>query len=305
MRHEEGLLFGHAWLNDDTFERAGKQIKTAGRKSQVRIRLEHWHEGKLKQSDWPRLDAVNHPEVGRPIASDLYLGFGPVTLPRGASHPTLKARAALQAGETAQIAIAVPDQSAALVQRALWLIDRYGTLGGRSCNGWGSFTLTSHDGESPLSDKLPERPWRQALETDWPHAIGSDETGPLIWQTLSHASDDWRSLMKTLAQIKIGLRTQFKFTTNENAGRPEDRHWLSYPVTHHSVKSWGNNARLPNTLRFKVRKIADDQIVGVIFHIPHLPPAAFKPDKRAIETVWARVHQFLDLPAQKLSRISE
>ena len=305
MRQEEGLLFGHAWLENDTFERAGKQIKTAARKSQIRIRLDRWNEGKLKQSDWPHLDHVNHPEVGRLIASDLYLGFGPVTLPKGASHPTLKAHAALQAWEAAQISIAVPDQSAALIQRALWLMDRYGTLGGRSRNGWGSFTLTSHDGEPPLSGKSPERPWRQALDSDWPHAIGCDDTGPLIWQTRPHAPDDWKSLIKTLAEIKIGLRRQFRFTTGRDAGRPEDRHWLSYPVTHHSVRSWGNNARLPNTLRFKVRKIADDQLVGVIFHVPHLPPAAFSPDKRAIETVWMQVHRFLDLPAQKLGRISE
>ena len=302
MRQEEGLLFGHAWLENDTVERAGEQIKTAARKSQVRIRLDRWNEGKLKKSDWPSLDLVSHPDVGRRIASDLYLGFGPIT---GASRPTLKGNAAIQVGESAQISIAVPDQSAALVQRALWLMDRYGTLGGRSRNGWGSFTLTSHDGAPPLSGKLPDRLWRQALDFDWPHAIGRDDTGPLIWQTLPHAPDDWKSLMKTLAEIKICLRTQFKFTTGKDAGRPEDRHWLSYPVTHHSVKSWSNNARLPNTLRLKVRKIADDRLVGVIFHVPHLPPAAFRPDKRAIESVWSRVHQFLDLPAQKLGRISE
>lgn len=59
--------------------------------------------------------------------------------------------------------------------------------------------------------------------------------------------------MRKLARLKIELRTQFKFTTGKDASQPEDRHWLSYPVTHHSVKDWGGNARLPNSLRFKVR----------------------------------------------------
>ena len=100
--------------------------------------------------------------------------------------------------------------------------------------------------------------------------------------------------MKALALIKIGLRTQFIFTTGKNAPRAENRHWLSYPVTNHSVSDWGNNARLPNSLRFKVRPTADGKLVGVIFHMPCLPPPAFKPQREAINAVWQQVHAFLD-----------
>ena len=89
--------------------------------------------------------------------------------------------------------------------------------------------------------------------------------------------------MKRLAQIKIGLRTQFVLTTGRSAPRPEDRHWLSYPVTNHSVVGWGNNARLPNTLRFKARPAPEDPkaLVGVIFYVPHLPPRDFHPNRSA------------------------
>jgi CRISPR-associated protein Cmr1 len=138
------------------------------------------------------------------------------------------------------------------------------------------------------------------LAIDWPHAIGEDSKGALVWETQAHK--DWKSLMKELAVIKIGLRTQFAFSTGMNARRTEDRHWLSYPVTNHSVQAWGNNARLPNSLRFKVRKTADGQLVGVIFHMPCLPPPAFSPNHVAIETVWQQVHAFLDAPTQKLTR---
>jgi CRISPR-associated protein Cmr1 len=150
---------------------------------------------------------------------------------------------------------------------------------------------------------LPLRPWGECLELDWPHAIGTDEQGPLIWQTAPH--DDWKTLMRTLAIIKIGLRTQFRFAKREkaqsqekghapkNGKPPEKRHWLSYPVTNHQVDDWGG-LRLPNSLRFKVRKSADGRLVGVIFHMPCSPPATFKPDRKALREVWKCVHKFLD-----------
>ncbi|MGH6893265.1 MAG: CRISPR-associated ring nuclease Csm6 [Dongiaceae bacterium] len=61
MRHEEGVLFGHAWLEDDRDVRGGK---IAARKSLVRIRLDRWDEGKLRS--WQSLSTVTHPEVKFP-----------------------------------------------------------------------------------------------------------------------------------------------------------------------------------------------------------------------------------------------
>lgn len=322
MRHEEGLLFGHAWLDDD---RDAHGQKVAARKSALRLRLDRWDEGNLKKSAWPEDVSVSHPEVKKregklvPVGSALYQGFGPLVYDRQRRTTTLKANAAIQSGEHASLSIAVPDVHAPLIERTLMFMDRYGTVGGRSRNGWGSFALLP----SPASGRgaggegaVPLRPWRDALNLDWPHAIGQDDKGPLIWQTAPAA--DWKSLMKQLAQIKIGLRTQkphleFSLDTQAgdgetkngiNHGQPQDRHWLSYPVTNHDVSAWKRmNARLPNSLRFKVRKTADNQLVGVIFHVPCRPPAEFNPDHQAIERVWQRVHAFLDIPAQQLTRI--
>lgn len=298
MRREEGLLFGHAWLEDDRFMRDGRWVTTTARKSLVRLRLDRWDEGKLKKKSWPSDGTVFHPEVqnpqGRaiPVGSALYQGFGPLIYDRERRSTTLKANAALQAGESAGFALAVPEDAAPGIERALALMHRFGTVGGRSRNGWGSFVLIPESDTSQLAIDLPLRLWKDCLDRDWPHAIGKDDRGPLIWQTQPH--ENWQALMQTLAQIKIGLRTQFVFTTGRNAPAPEDRHWLSYPVTNHSVQSWGNSSRLPNTLHFKVHALPDGQLVGTIFHVPCLPPPQFQPSREAIEGVWQRVYELLD-----------
>jgi len=287
MRSTEGELFGNAWLENNF------------RKSQVLLRLNRWEEGRFKKASWPADISVSHPEVKNregkvvPVGSALYQGFGPLIFDNQRRTTTLKANAAIRAEESATLSLAYPAESATLVEQALWLMHCYGTVGGRNRNGWGSYELfPSPSGRGDRGEGVPLRDWRACLDRDWPHAIGKDERGPLIWQTTPH--DDWRSLMRTLAIIKIGLRTQFKFTAGKNTPHTEDRHWLSYPVTNHSVHSWGNNARLPNSLRFKVRKVDSGRLVGVIFHMPCLPPPSFDPDRAAIIDVWKCVHRFLD-----------
>jgi CRISPR-associated protein Cmr1 len=304
MRREEGLLFGNAWLEGEFC------------KSEVRLRLSNWNRGSLNKTKWPADAGVIHPEVtsrdGKPVpvGSSLYLGYGPLTYDTKAHATGLKGNAAIQADEVAQLSVAFPaapddgptSGNAARIERALWLMDRYGAMGGRSRNGWGSYSLRRADGGGEAADELPLRRWQDCLDRDWPHAIGRDERGPLIWQTPPF--DDWQSMMKRLAEIKIGLRTQFSFAPGKDAPSPEPRHWLAYPVTHHSVRPWGNNARLPNTLRFKVRPTAGSKLVGVIFHVPCMAPAGFAPERAVIEDVWRRVNGYLDAPAAGLARVA-
>lgn len=294
MRGDEGRLFGVA------ADQGG-----GSRKSQLRLRLDRWTLG--AQREWPTLSKVSHPEVKFPVDSGLYLGYGPVLLPKGAKQPALKKNAAIQAGESATLSIACPEEAAPLLQTALSLIDRYGTLGGRSRNGWGSFALSVPGGEGrPARNALPAavlRPWRDALDEDWPRAVGTDQRGPLIWQT-AQTFADWKGVMRQLAELKIGLRTQFPFHTGGGALRPEPRHWLSYPVTKHSVRPWGN-ARLPNSLRFKVRAEPDGPLRGLIVHLPCSPPLdPFRPDRHALEALWPQVHAYLD-QAHSLTRIPD
>ena len=326
MREREGFLFGNAWLSH---QENGRTVNDHC-KSQVRVRLDRWDLGQETKRSWGQQEldkskeGVVHPSVGT-IGPKLYLGYGPLVVEKVRSGSktryatVLKQNAAIQADEAAGFSLAFPEDNS-LIEHALWLMHRYGTVGGRSRNGWGSYELAPQ-GETPeLQGTVPLRPWRECLELDWPHAIGQDQRGALIWQTTEH--DDWQSLMRTLAIIKIGLRTQFKFHLNPAAGdrqilrngqpqgiehgQAQKRHWLSYPVTNHPVQSWESeyvngerrklNLRLPNSLRFKVRQTASGKLVGVIFHMPCLPPAAFNatPHRAAIEQTWKKVHDLLD-----------
>lgn len=315
MREDESALFGSA---------AGDN----GQRSRVRMRLDRWDVGKLKS--WNGLEAgtVHHPEVQRTkfrVGPHAYLGFGPLD-GRGGTKLG-KPNAAIQADEQATLRLAFPESDQGLLDRALVLMDAFGTLGGRSRNGWGSVQLyplpgpppQAGEGENganprvgegagrggPQAEKKPLslgergwgegilRDWRDCLDRDWPHAIGRDDDCALVWQT--DAFDDWKQLMRRLAEIKIGLRTQFGFPNEKPPhSNVEDRHWLAYPVTNHGTRAWNRNARLPNSLRFKAVQDANGKLRGRIFHVPCKPPVQFRPDIRAIEQVWRQVHAYLD-----------
>lgn len=301
LRAAEGDLFGVAADGDGD-----------SRKSRIRIRLSRWDKGNLKSWAGQDSERVTHPKVktrdGRPapVGAQLYLGYGPLVFAQG--QTALKTKAAIQAGEDATLSLALPSGAEGRqLDTALWLLQQYGTLGGRSRNGWGSFNLQPTDENTPTLDaSLDPRltsDWQDALAFDWPRAIGRDARGPLIWQTGALA--DWKTVMLSLAKVKIGLRTQFVFPdVRPPHPQPLERHWLSYPITNHGTAAWDRQARLPNSLRFKVRIERDGKLRGVVFHIPCLPPAKiFKPDRKVIEGVWRKVHAFLDQPTSGLQRI--
>lgn len=156
LRDIEGHLFGHAWLENDRDE---KGEKVAARRSEVRVRLSQWSEG--KEAFWSATDnSVAHPNVhdrdGRPkpVGAQLYMGFGPLVFDKGT---TLKANAAIQAKEQAELAIAYPDEDAPWLDHALHLMDLLGTVGGRSRNGWGSYSLSSANASYMPSGAVPIR----------------------------------------------------------------------------------------------------------------------------------------------------
>lgn len=309
LREAEGRLLGHAWLDDG-------HGKTWASRSKVRLRLDSWRNGDLLGWNGLEQEAVTHPEVQRTrfrVGPHAYLGYGPLDGRGGTRLRETKGKpgetegkpnAALQAKESAVLSMAAPKSEMDDLRSALALMNAYGTVGGRSRNGWGSFTIgpldnssdvdairdTSQLGAGRLEGRFV-RPWRDALKLDWPHAIGSDDVGPLVWRT-SESYGDWKTLMRDLAILKIGLRTMFVFPKTRP---PHGRHWLSYPITNHNVAAW-KNLRLPNSLRFKVRPDADDpkRLRGVIFHVPCCPPAKFRPNIGAVENVWSKTHQLLD-----------
>jgi CRISPR-associated protein Cmr1 len=279
MREAEGLLFGNAWL-DDRFC-----------KSQVRIALEHWHEGKMRQHT--ALAKIPHPEAekaGKMVEPLNYLGYGPID--RG----QFKNGAALQAGETNSLDLAYREADQAAINQTLYLIDWFGTFGGRSRNAWGSLAL----GLDTLTADHPQlktvlRDLKQCLSLDWPHAIGQDTKGTLIWES-KETFADWKAAMTFLARTKIEFRTQLKFVGGQPHQQPQERHLLAYPVTNHkvNVRGWGGDGRIANQLRFKLFRDAAGQLRARLYHTPHRCPLPTGMSEAQELAVWQKIHTWLD-----------
>lgn len=286
MRKAEGQLFGSA---------AGEQ----GNQSLVRLRLEKWATGTMTAvpTTMPRIPLMTFANPNLLVDASLYLGYGPVVYQAG--QMGLKNGRAIDAGESARFQIAVDPrrgvskQELDRIERALEFWSLYGTIGGRSRNAWGSLQVQRIDRITNVEVKT--RPFQDALRFDWPHAIGADMDGPLIWQ--GDACNNWREAMRALAQIRMKLRRVFPFQTRQNQQVLEDRHWLAYPVTHHQLRQWGT-LRLPNSMRFRVRVSSThpEKLVPVVFHMPCSPPPAFRPDRHDLIRIWAKAHAFLDGP---------
>lgn len=274
MRKEEGILFGQAHDGDN-------------RKSLVRIRLNHWEKGSLNSI--PSSGTVFHEEVGKGggmnIQTNVYLGYGPINANKNAIEPEK---------QTADLWLGFPDAHTKKIAQAIQLIAWFGTLGSRSRNGWGSLQMENLQAPK-AADLTPfSRQLSHCLQLDWPHAIGSDSKGILVWKTTPQTS--WRDAMRELARVKIAFRTHFKFSTGNNSPKAEERHLLAYPVTNHIIKWWGNQSRLGNQVRFKVVKEAG-KYIGLIVHLPCKLPAelAGKLGNTPNElNIWQQVHRVLD-----------
>jgi CRISPR-associated protein Cmr1 len=304
----EGRLFGHAWLDNGSW----------AMRSRVRIKLEHQKAGELRQ--WvasPAGNRITHPEVKdrntgklRPMAPETYLAYGPLHFRDG-----LVRAPAINANEQNQLTLIYPESEQTTFNQTLQLIHWFGTLGGRSRNAWGSVELQAIDaGATPMSrltafqDSINlltqlSRPLTDCLSQEWPHAIGLDAEGLLIWQT--PARNSWHLVMKDLAQTKIKFRTDLPFP-NTRPGGFEKRHLLAYPVTNHKVNDWGNNGRLANQLRFKIIR-SEQSFIGIIFHLPCAMPKEMTqglknaPSIQQQIEIWQSVHRSLNsLKAQGL-----
>lgn len=296
LRQEEGRLFGHAWLE-------GNKGKTWAMKSQVLLRLSRWEQGTLLTL--PTEQKVFHKEVGeggKNVGANLYLGYGPLTYNNVTKQTSLKASPAIDSQQTAELALGYPDELAQIIGDTMQLLHWFGTVGGRSRNGWGSFALEGEGIEGfdalksshPLIQKLA-RPLSECLKKDWPHAIGRDEKSVLIWKS-KKSSGNWSDVVQALAKAKIEFRTSLPFHGPE--GRLEERHVLAYPVTHHRVNGW-EKERLGNQIHFKVAYDKNGYF-GIVYHLPCKLPEAMG-SAGGLATIqakeldiWQRVHKSVD-----------
>lgn len=338
IRESEGRLFGHAWLDNGSW----------AMRSRVRIRLEQFKPGTLEKDKWQFNEKkVTHPEVGFGVGSDLYLGFGPLLYSKENKRTELK-QAAIKAEEKNSLTLIYPKQNKETFKQIMQLIHWFGTLGGRSRNGWGSISLDLKSvGATPTSrsdreqlldyaillngkaDLTPfQRPLMDCLTLDWPHAIGQDEKGVLIWKT--EACKTWMQVMRKMAEIKIGFRAEsLPFKQNKDKTNPalDERHILSYPVTHHGVSGWAEldrhgklkedkrgyliqKHRIANQLRFKVI-CQDHNFYGLLFHLPCTVPEELAKEVKGSrdvlnqqESIWRKVHQHLDQHLQRTGSLN-
>ena len=310
LRTAENKLFGTA--SDDGAEKSHRSL--------LRLRLSAWDEGKLK--DWPAGELrERHPEVGsggQQIGAELYLGYGALEYSRqtkstqlGTSKSSGLKRNAIDDKSSVELRLMFPSEYEFELRAAMQLITWFGTLGSRARNGWGAVQL----GEIGGAQAVPQsgaalaaytRPIASCLKLEWPHAIGQDENGSLVWNT--PRTNTWREAMRELARVKIAFRTQGAPFPDAQPGSIQARHLIAYPVTNHPVNAWGNQARLANQIRFKVVKEAS-QYVGVVVHLPCRMPDDLIAQLRGVAipaelAVWQSVHRVLDNPNNKLTRLA-
>lgn len=303
LRREEGALFGTA--SDDDGVESGKSL--------VRLRLKHWGEGQLGNDKWPKQDMRNIRVGEGQVRADVYLGFGPIvpaSKKLGRPEPMLERRAIEPQKATNELKLGfdrrIGETEIANIQRVMQLIAWFGGVGSRSRNGWGSLgmkgeALTPLPG-NPQSLEPVCQPLKKCFDRDWPHAIGSDGKGPLVWVGRSggQAFKHWRETVYFLATLRRDIRAAAKaFGRNRDISANQ---LIAYPVTKSGNSRWGDDGRFASPLRFKV--IETDQ--GCIPVAVHLPSAVPGPMFRALSgddqnwvtdkqlDIWRAVHAALD-----------
>lgn len=305
MRQIEADLFGS--VNEST---------GGARQARLRLRFGEWKKGSL--TTMPRSGQTVHPEVrgGMNIGTFLYLGYGPLGFDQALERNQAKlnkgrALDPSQKNTLKLIGQNLTDAEWLSIDKTMQLIHLFGTIGGRSRNGWGSIQLYDSKTNQPLAalDALPiaSIALDKCLAHDWPTAIASHQNRVLIWQGKSVGYASWGEAMDQLAKIKIAIRTQFTFDSGTHP-QPEDRHYLSYPVTNHKVSAWEpkrkdeKQKRLPNSLRFKVIKDSTGKYVPIAVHLPHKLPADFHANisTEKLSQIWQQVYQKLDAEMKRI-----
>lgn len=219
-------------------------------------------------------------------------------------------------GSKFDLGLEAPDLFRQQIETTLALLQVFGTIGGRSRNAWGSFSILK--GGLVTEGVLEELnkntiDWKLGFNHDYPNCLGKDDKGPLLWRTKA-PRNDWQGAMADLAETYIQLRagvsdTGIKKLDPDNG----ERHLLGIPLMHHNQLAGGKKIhtdRHASPLRLFVRKI-EGKYLGFFLHVPHQfakPPTGshFKEFMSAAKQldVWEqKIHKKLD-GMNKLKRAS-
>ncbi|WP_367026814.1 RAMP superfamily CRISPR-associated protein [Methylococcus sp. ANG] len=278
MRHEEGKLFGHAWLDDDRDERGQK---VSARKSLVRMRLEH------PNDDHEKAWLVGTQTGVAPLSNGLetsYAWFG--LIKRGAGQPDRTAIKAADSNEgptietTRRLYIAVPDEYAPKILEIMRLINAFGLLGSRSRGGWGA--LRVEDLEQMRREEISRyaRPLDKCLGHDWPMSLATDDDGLCVWQS-NLSFNAWHEAMRVVAIERRRVRSELKGISGRDL-RP--------------ALGFATPGRMPSPLRWKIIPSENGKLGIRVFALPHKLPAESGKSMQAdlLRRAWQVVCNTLD-----------
>jgi CRISPR-associated protein Cmr1 len=247
MRHDEGVLFGHAWLEDDSDEH-GKKVPA--RKSQVRLRLDP--PGTRLRHGW-----THGTQQGvSPLSDGLdtsYAWFG--IIKRGNNLPDRTGIKADHKEEGVRVLrLAVPDANMERFEEVISLINAFGLLGSRSRGGWGALHVENVRSLSQDDMNRYARPLSDCLTRDWPASLAVDDKGICIWHSKESYSS-WDRAMKFIATERKRVRSSLKTEV----------------LDLRAALGFASSGRMASPLRWKV--IPDGNAFKIrIFALPHAIP---------------------------------
>lgn len=273
MREEEGVLFGHAWLEDD---RDQKGNKVAARKSQVRIRLLNTQES---GEGW----AVGTQHGVQPLSDGLdtsYAWFG--LIKRGNGLPNRTGVKAGQAESVRQLHLAVPDEQEKRMREVMSLIHAFGLLGSRSRGGWGALHIEGKEPSVATVSAADIQPYTRSLadclQEDWAMSLATDEKGLCVWESETEF-DSWDKAMKFVATYRKQVRAALKHGKDL---RP--------------ALGFASPGRMASPLRWKVMASQPEKLIVRVFALPHCIPedGGKRLSLQELQSAWKTVSNTLD-----------
>lgn len=283
LRSEEGKIFGSAGDEKDS----GKSLLT------VQVSPSSKMITGVKKP-FPKMGPIPHPECEKSHHEVNPLNYlaGMGLIKGGIRHSYFETQTPFC------LKLSFSKQNEKQIRPVLGMIKAFGAVGSRSRNGWGSFSIKNMPFDiNELADDLLVNTlnWEKGFpEKDYPHCLGKDENGLLVW--LTDPQDGWINAMKMLAHTYIQVRAgNVNDIGKLNPGNKSfsERHLLGIPLTNHSVGARGDNTRHASPLRFVVHRI-DGGYRGIITHLPHRHSKEQAPKEINQAVVWKKVHQKLD-----------
>lgn len=279
MRHREGLLFGHAWLEGDRQD----GDKVSARKSAVRLRLVH--ASTEDQSAWTQGTQQGVAPLPTGLATS-YAWYGLVD--RGSGQADKSAVSADKTNESIrELQLAVPDEHAEEIRKALFLIDCFGALGSRSRGGWGSVQLEGREKLPRLNLVNLSRDIDECLKSDWAMSLGWDYGGLMLWED-SERHPGWDRVMERTARLRKNIRSALK---------DKDKSWAS-------ALGFAGGGRMPSTLRWKVCQDERSRYYAMAYAMPHAIPSMNNKHLSSGD-LWRAWGVIADIMDKNLVRVSE